>query len=226
MDKQQQIIQLRLRKLGLLIFDARNSARRNVQECADAIGVSNEKFQAFEKGEIAPSLPELENLAFFLDIPIEHFWGGESLSARIKPENVQQKEQLRKIRDRVIGVTLRAARTKLNFSAKELSLATLVPEEKINEYELGSCPVPLPELEIMAKALDLRVEDLVDQRGPIGKWRTERIETHHFFELNSELREFICTPVNLPYINLAVRLSQLSVEKLRKIAESILEITF
>jgi len=226
MDKQQQMFQLRLRKLGLLIFDARNSARRSVQECAGAIGVATEKYQALEKGEIAPSLPELENLAFFLDIPIEHFWGGESLSARIKPENVQQKEQLMKIRDRLIGASLRAARMKLNFSAKELSLATLVPEEKINEYELGSCPVPLPELESLAKALDLRVEDLVDQRGPIGKWRTERIETNRFFELDPILRQFICTPVNLPYINLAVRLSQFSAEKLRKIAESILEITY
>jgi transcriptional regulator with XRE-family HTH domain len=226
MDKQQQMMQLRLRKLGLLIFDARNSARRSVPECADVIGVSNEEFQAFEKGENAPSLPEMENLAFFLEIPIEHFWGGESLTARIKPENVQQKEQLRKIRDRLIGASLRAARTSLNFSAKELSLATLIPEEKINEYELGSCPVPLPELEILAKALEIRVEDLIDQRGPMGKWRTEKIETARFFELEPGLRQFICTPVNLPYLNLAVRLSQLSVEKLRKIAESILEITF
>ncbi len=210
----------------MLIFDARNSARRSVQECADAIGVSHEEYQAYERGESAPSLPEIENLAFYLDIPIEHFWGGESLSARVKPENVQQKEQLRKIRDRLIGASLRAARARLNFSAKELSLATLIPEEKINEYELGSCPVPLPELEILAKALDLRVEDLIDQRGPIGKWRAERIESARFFELEPDLRKFICTPVNLPYVNLAVRLSQLSVEKLRKIAESILEITF
>jgi transcriptional regulator with XRE-family HTH domain len=226
MDKQQQMMQLRLRKIGLLIFDGRNSARRSIQECADAIGVSAEKFQAFEKGENAPSLPEIENLAYFLDIPIEHFWGGESLTARIKPENVQQKEQLRKIRDRLIGVALRAARSRLNFSAKELSLATLIPEDKINEYELGSCPVPLPDLEILAKALDIRVEDLIDQRGPIGKWRTEKLETARFFELEPGLRQFICTPVNIPYLSLAVRLSQFSVERLRKIAESILEITF
>ncbi len=226
MDKQQQMMQIRMKKLGLLIFDARSSARRTQQECADAIGVPPEDYQAYEKGEKAPSLPELENLAYYLDVSLEHFWGAESLTSRTRPENVQQKEQLRKIRDRVIGASLRAARQKHNLSLAVLAENTALPEDLLGKYELGACAVPLPDLETLSKALDLPIDDLVDSHGPIGRWRTERYETVQFLELEPELRQFVTKPVNLPYVRLAIRLSQMSVEKLRHIAESILEITY
>jgi transcriptional regulator with XRE-family HTH domain len=226
MNKTQQMISIRSKKLGLLILDARLSARRSVQECADAIGVSVDDFQGYEKGEKAPSLPELENLAYYLDISIDHFWGAESLSARRKPENVQQKEQLRNLRNRVIGASLRASRTKLNLSLQDLATKTAIPEDKLNQYESGVCPAPLSELEILSSALEIPVIDLIDQRGPVGKWRVEKIEVDHFLTLDPEVRQFVCKPVNLPYINLAKRLSLMSVEKLRAIAETILEITY
>ncbi len=226
MDKQQQMMQIRMRKLGLLIYDARSSARRTTQECADAIGVSHEDYLAYEKGEKAPSLPELENLAYYLDINLEHFWGVESLTARTRPENVQQKEQLRKIRDRVIGASLRAARQKHSLTLPDLAANTSLPEDLLTKYELGACAIPLPDLETLAKALDLTIDELVDSRGPIGRWRTERLETGQFLDLESELKQFVIKPVNLPYLRLAIKLSQMSVEKLRHIAESILEITY
>jgi transcriptional regulator with XRE-family HTH domain len=226
MNKQQQMMQIRLKKLGLLIYDARNSAHRSILESADAIGVSVDDYQAFEKGNKALSLPQLETLAFYLDIPLEHFWGAESLSTRKKPENIQQKEQFSKIRNRVIGASLRAARIKFNQSQQELSLVTSISEDMISQYEMGASPIPLPELEILSNALKLRIEDLIDQRGPIGKWRSEKNEIDHFLAIEPEVRQFICTPVNFPYITLAKRLSQMSVEKLRSIAETILEITF
>ncbi len=226
MDKQQQMMQIRMRKLGLLIFDARSSARRTPQECADAIGVAADVYLAYEKGEKAPSLPELENLAYYLDVNLEHFWGVESLTARTRPENVQQKEQLRKIRDRVIGASLRAARQKRSLSLPELAEKTTLPEDLLGKYELGACEIPLPDLETLSKALDLPIENLVDSHGPIGRWRNERAETAQFLELEPELKQFVIKPVNLPYLRLAMRLSQMSVEKLRHIAEAILEITY
>jgi hypothetical protein len=67
---------------------------------------------------------------------------------------------------------------------------------------------------------------LIDKRGPVGKWRAERAEIEKFLGLDPDVRQFICAPVNSPYITLAKRLSQMSVEKLRSIAETLLEITF
>jgi transcriptional regulator with XRE-family HTH domain len=226
MDKQRQMAQIRLKKLGLLIYDARKAARRSPEECADAIGITADEYQAVERGEKALSLPELENLAFFLNVPLDHFWGAQSLATRGKPENIQQKEQLRKLRDRVIGATLRDARSKSGLSLEQVSEAATIPVDTLRQYELGANPAPLPDLELLAGVLKIRVEDLIDKRGPVGKWRSERIEVEQFLGLDPEVRQFICAPVNFPYITLARRLSQMSVEKLRSIAETLLEITF
>ena len=66
---------LRTKKLGVLIRDVRLAARRNLDECAKAIGVTKGVFRAYEEGRRAPSLPELEILVYYLKLPIDHFWG-------------------------------------------------------------------------------------------------------------------------------------------------------
>jgi transcriptional regulator with XRE-family HTH domain len=226
MNKQQQLFQIRTRKLGLLMSDARNAHRRTIEETAAAIGVTIDDLQSFEKGQKAPSLPVLENLAFYLNVPIDHFWSNSSLSEKIEEEPIQQKERLRRLRNRIIGASIRMHRTQLNFSLHEISAATSIPEEQLAKYELGEESVPVPELELIAKTCDVRIEEFFDKKGPIGEWRTKQIAQNQFLDLPEELRDFVCKPVNKPYLNLAVRLSQLSVDKLRDVAEGLLEITY
>ena len=48
---------IRAKKLGVLIRDARMVAGRSVSDCADAMGVGVEVYEAFEMGDQAPSLP-------------------------------------------------------------------------------------------------------------------------------------------------------------------------
>src|SRR5512146_405506 len=115
MSNQRQLLQIRNKKLGLLIFDARKATRRNAEECARAMGVTLEQFQAFEKGAQAPALPQLELLALFLNVPLEHFWGRQSLSEASAPEGLQEKERLVLLRNRVIGTNLRLARNNANL---------------------------------------------------------------------------------------------------------------
>jgi hypothetical protein len=47
-----------------------------------------------------------------------------------------------------------------------------------------------------------------------------------FLELPPEIQQFVCKPVNRPYLELAMRLSELNAEKLRAVAEVLLEITY
>ena len=47
-----------------------------------------------------------------------------------------------------------------------------------------------------------------------------------FLELPPEIQLFASKPVNLPYLELAMRLSELNAEKLRAVAEVLLEITY
>jgi len=226
MSTYQQSMQIRGRKLGLLILDARTSRSRPPEKCAKAMGVSLEDFQAIEAGEIHPTLPQIEALAYYLDAPLDHFWGTQVLSSGAAIEPVEPPSQLVQLRQRIIGTRLKMARVALNLSITDLANKTYVSSDKIQQYESGILPTPLPELELLAEALQMRFEDLFDQRGPIGKWRNDKAAIKQFLELPADVREFISKPINQPYLELALRLSDLNVEKLRGIAEGILEITF
>ena len=48
----------------------------------------------------------------------------------------------------------------------------------------------------------------------------------HFLELPMELRQFVALAVNRPYLELARKLSTMSRDKLRSVAEDLLDITF
>ncbi len=226
MSNQRQILQIRNKKLGLLIFDARKAKRRSSEECAQALGVTPEQFQEFEKGSRAPSLPQLELLALYLDVPLEHFWGKQALSEANAPEAMQEKERLMMLRNRVIGTNLRMARNNANFSYRELAEKTGIAEEQMKRYELGEADIPTPELELLSGVLDVPIEQFYDKHGPIGKWRSQQGNYLKFLDLPPDVQQFVCKPVNRPYLELAMRLSDLSAEKLRAVAEVLLEITY
>jgi transcriptional regulator with XRE-family HTH domain len=226
MSNQRQILQIRNKKLGLLIFDARKAKRRSSEECAHALGVTLDQFQEFERGARAPSLPQLELLALYLDVPLEQFWGKRALSEANSPEAMQEKDRLLLLRNRVIGTNLRLARNNANFSYKEVSDKTGISEEKIKRYEMGEVAIPIPELELLAGMLDIPIEKFYDRHGPIGKWRSQQGNYLKFLDLPPDIQQFVCKPVNRPYLELAMRLSDLSAEKLRAVAEVLLEITY
>ncbi len=226
MEKQEQFIKLRTKMVGALMFDARQASRRTIEECAKAMDVTPEQYQCFEKGLESPSLPALESLAYFLNVPLDHFWGRQSRSQQAPPLASDSQQRLRALRDRVIGAQLKQARLDANLSAQETAEQAGISEEQLKAYEMGQKSVPLPQLDALAAALNLPVERLFDERGPIGQWRIQQQAMHDFNQLPEELKSFVVKPVNLPYLELAKRLSEMSVEKLRMIAEGLLEITY
>jgi transcriptional regulator with XRE-family HTH domain len=226
MNNNQKLITLRMHKLGVLLLDARRSTRRSIEDCAAAIGVSPETFQSFELGEAAPSLPQLEALAFYLDLPIEHFRGNEALSESSASQGVLNIDQLAQIRNRIIGTRIQMLRNERNISPDELATLTSISPEKLKAYEEGQEPISMPELETIADGLEARVESFFDDHGTIGTWRSRQIAVQKFMDLPEQHQTFVLTPINRPYLELAMRLSELSVEKLRGIAEGILEITY
>jgi transcriptional regulator with XRE-family HTH domain len=217
---------IRAKKLGLLIYDARLASRRNLDECASFLGISSETLQAYENGSQVPSLPELEILAYYLNTPLNHFWSRISRSETSQDRQIAHPERLANLRQRMIGASLRKLRSDANLTSKEISERTAIPETDLLAYELGENPIPLTELEILITALGSHIENFIDQRGPVGSWMNQQQSIQKFLELSPELQEFVCKPLNRPYLELAVRLSDLSVEKLRAIAEGLLEITY
>jgi transcriptional regulator with XRE-family HTH domain len=218
-------ITLRTKKLGVLIRDARLSARRHPEECAKAMGVTKGVFRSYEEGKRAPSLPQLELLAFYLKLPIDHFWGKASLSAESPSTEPLDMARLLELRQRMIGALLRQERTNANLSLKALGEEAGISAARLKAYELGERPIPLPELEALISVLTSRIENFFDQGGPIGQWITDEKSIRGFLQLPPDLQAFICQPVNRPYLELARKLSGMSNEQLRSVAEGLLDIT-
>jgi len=221
------LIKLRAKKLGLLIYDARLAAERSIRECAEAIGVSRYQFKAFEDGEQSPSLPVLEELASYLNLPLDHFWHNVALSPTVAEDvnNAILSIQLSD-RDKEIGQFLREKREEQNLSVEDLSERTSQDVNQLILFEAGEDSIPMPVLEILIKELNIPLNQIIDHYGNAGSWRAQKYRVNQFLELPIDMQEFICKSINHPYLELAMRLSGLSSDKLRSIAESLLEITY
>lgn len=218
-------ITIREKKLGLLIRDARMAERRSIKECADAIGVKPGIFRAFEEGRRSPSLPELEALVYFLKLPIAQFWGTETISDGPEPMTIEDITRLINLRQRMIGALLRQERTRVNMSIRHLASETGISQSRLKAYELGERPVTVPELESILAVMGGRIENFFDQSGPVGDWMNSQRAMQKFRDLPAELQDFVCQPVNRPYLELAMKLSSMSRDKLRSVAEGLLDIT-
>jgi transcriptional regulator with XRE-family HTH domain len=181
--------------------------------------------ETFEIGDASPSLPELEALAFYLQVPLEQFWAREVSTAEKAGSLRFDSERLLAIRQRMIGAQVRQARFDTGLSLEELAEKSGLERDQLAIYEVGEQPIPLPELESLANALARPLRDFHDNRGPIGTWLKQQRVLQNFAELTPEMQDFLSKPINRPYLELAQRLSEMNVEKLRAVAEGLLEIT-
>lgn len=218
-------LKIRSKILGVLIRDARQMAGKSVEDCAQVIGVEVPTFEDFELGDKAPSLPELELLAYYLDVPLEHFWGRSLMSEKDAASRSLDRQQLVGLRQRVIGTLIRQAREDSALSLEETAQNIGIAQAELEACEMGEASLNLPLLEALSKVLNRPIQHFVDQHGPVGTWASQRRTVEGFLELPSELQEFVAKPVNHPYLEMAQRLSEMSVEKLRALGEGILEIT-
>jgi transcriptional regulator with XRE-family HTH domain len=221
---QDQAIQLRTKIIGVLLRDARLAAGKSMKELGDVIGLSGSTISSIERGTNSPSLPELELLAFYLGVPINHFWSDDIVSQEPHPTENLETESLLGLRHRTIAAMLRQARNERNLSQKELAQRTDISASRIRRYESGETPVPLPELETLAGSLGYRVEDFADTSGPVGEWITRQQAAHELDQLPKNLKEFIADPSNRRFLELAQHLSSVPIEKLRALAEGLTEL--
>jgi transcriptional regulator with XRE-family HTH domain len=213
----------RAKILGVLIRDARLHASRSTAECAGVLTIAEETFLAAERGDHVLSLPDLEVLALYLKVPISHFWSNQVMGVN---EQVEYGDLLA-MRQRIVGALLRQARMQATRSVQDLANELKVEPEQIQKYELGQEPIPLIRLERLARYLAVSLDYFLDsQRGPLAGHEIEQKIQRRLDNLPPEIRAFIAEPINISYLETAKRLSELDVNKLRNIAEGILDITY
>ena len=123
-----------------MILDPRLAVDKNLNEVAEAIGVSTRTLGEIESGKKAISLPELEALAFTLGMPMEHFWGNKAKSVETDDKALPRTAQYIELRQRIIATALRLARQKAEISLHSLTEKIGITKSQLKRYEGGDAP--------------------------------------------------------------------------------------
>ena len=217
-----QTTQLRTKMLGAVLRQARTAAGRTLKETAAMIGVSSAILASYERGARGISLPELELLGYGLQAPLHRFLRptrNETVRAEVNPA------VLISLRQHYIGAMIRSRRTEVEMSLRDLAKFTGVPGARLSSYEQGERPIPVAELEAISTALNRDLGFFQDARGPVGEWQATQEAFEAFLKMPPDLRDFIVSSNNEPYLRMAQRLSDIPVEKVRSLGEGFLEIT-
>jgi transcriptional regulator with XRE-family HTH domain len=225
----EKLVLLRAKKAGLFIHQAREKNAQTIDNCAFWLNMNREDFQAVENGDLSLSLPQLESLSYLLGTSFDYFIKGPS--TKFGSEETFNREvnlQLLDLRNHIISTLLKQHRQEKGISLEDFSKSTLIPVDALQEYETGSAPIPFFDLEIMIEKLSLSLEEFFSAGGPFGHRTIQPVAavSSPVENLPADILDFVTKPVNRPYLELAMRLSQMEAEKLRSIAASLLEITY
>lgn len=216
---------LRRKIVGVLLQHARQRARRTLEEVAEALGVAPEVITDFEWGRRDISLVELEILAYLYRVPVAYFWSEDITDAR--PNGQLPVAAIMDLRRRIIAVLLQQARIEAGHSREELAQLLDCPPTRIAAYEAAERDIPLVELETIAQFLGVPISYFFDQGiQPTGESLPDMEELRQLAELPAEVRRFIIQPGSILYLRAAMQLSALPASMLRRLGESILDITY
>jgi transcriptional regulator with XRE-family HTH domain len=213
------------KKTGVLLKSARTQKGESKKTCGEIIGTTSRMISKYEAGEKSPSLPELEVLAYYLDVPLERFWEDLAPDDQNKMDSLANLEQRIEIRNLKIGASMRKYRQEAKLTMKEVSEKVGLTTYRLKSYEQGKFPVPVAELNAILRLYGRELGDLVVDSGPIANWAHAKQAGSDFVELPKDLQDFVLKPINRPYLEIAVKLSKMSVDKMRDVAEGLLDIT-
>jgi transcriptional regulator with XRE-family HTH domain len=222
-----QTIAIRNRIIGILVKRARASAGKNQRECAEFLGCSPYAYGQYERGTQGLSLPQLEALAYFLNVPANSLWD----DAVAPPEEVQEEslplDQILLLRRKMLAVKFRQCRQAAGFSQWQMGELLGCSAYMVSQYEHGTRDIPLAELELAAERCGHSLAEFMDDETiPLGQAEQQRRLIARLEELPPDVRDFVLKPTNALYLRIAMLLSTMKADQLRQIAENLLDITY
>ena len=219
-----EVYAIRARMLGVLIRDAREASGFSVEELAEAVDATAETVQEWEYGDAVPSLPQVELLAYVLQIPISHFWGGETFAEQRSKRAIDALEYSI-VRSRMIGLTVATLRQQQSLERAELAEQVGITDEELQAYEMGDAEIPMTIMVTLASALGVSLSHFLDGSGRVGNFIEFQQMTELFAKMPDDVREFLAVPSNEAFIRVAMSLAHIPTENLRSLAEGLIDIT-
>ena len=222
-----QSIALRNKIIGILVKRARIRTNMSQQDCAEFLGCSPFMFSQYEQGRRGLSLPQLEALAYLLDVPPESLWDETYSVPDQGAEETLPMTQLIQLRKKELAIRFRQCRQNAGLTQAEMGDLLGRSAYIVSQYEHGRRDIPLAELETIVEQCDQSLADVFEGHTiPSGQADQARQALTRLDELPPEVREFVLRPTNMLYLRIAILLSALKADSLRQIAETILDITY
>jgi transcriptional regulator with XRE-family HTH domain len=220
-------ILIRNKIIGALLRKARTDAKKTVQECAQTLGIDPAFITRAEEGRESLTLPQLESLGRILKTPLSYFLQTEELPEEAPSQQRIPYPEIMQLRRKIIGVTLRQARQEAGRTLDEIASSLGYTPEYLERVEFGEAFVPLVQLQVWGDMLGIpftafTAEDVI----PLSAEEPSRRDLTGLDHLPPEVRGFIVKPINIPYLQIAMNLSEMPAETLRQIASGLLEITY
>jgi transcriptional regulator with XRE-family HTH domain len=207
--------------IGVLLRAARLRAGKTAKQCADWLGCSPHVFSQYEYGRRPISLPELELLARLFRVPVRHLWDDEIAVLHVQSTEAPVQKILA-LRNKETGVLLREARSRAGMTQKQCAEILGTSADTVSKYEHGSKAIPFAHLELLARSLGVAVSDFRDRELEDASGSELLPPDEAWASLPPEIKRFICDASNLPYLEMALRLSELPADSLRHLAEAML----
>jgi transcriptional regulator with XRE-family HTH domain len=210
---------LQLKVLGVLIRMAREKSRRAIPDVAARIGVTPARIRQYERGDREITMPELERLALFVQVPLSFFLSNkvESLETKIQPPTEAEIRAHRAM----IGAKLKQARLMAGKSKEQLAQDIGVRAATIVRYERGLKDIPITELERLAKVLHVTLMYFIEDRAA-NKETLALLDLEILAQMPDDVREFVIDPSNTPFLRMAMKFRDLPKNKLQELGEVML----
>lgn len=203
------------------LIKAREASGKTIKEISTLLNIPASRLKNYEKGKYVPSLPELESISYIYRIPLFALLGNGNIDHFIHEPDQDQFQQLIEIRQEIISTRLLLAREKLAMSYKELTEKTGISNGTIKRYEAGNVSPPVDELIRLCEALNISINNLVDNESPIGTWQELQLMNSNLRKMPTELVAFFIQENNSAYLTLAKQLSSIGFEKLNNLSQSL-----
>lgn len=212
-DTMRQRLELRNRILGAMIMQVRTRRNFSRDDLSMATNLTMEEIAAYELGQVPIPVTDLEDITRILQVDIYDWIDSYAIPTRdlvLKPFKLAEPQAQQHV-----------AMSEEKTTAQLEVLASAIQEPEASKPQTAQTPVPTVD-ETQSVVSKTKAENLEPARPQIAS----DIDFLQNVNLPAELVEFISNPVNRQYLILASNLSNMPADQLRRIAESLLEITF
>lgn len=211
-ETMRQRLELRNRILGAMIMQARSRRNFSRDDLSMATNLTIEEITDYELGQVPIPVTDLEDITHILQIDVFDWIDSYAIPTRditFKPFKIADLQP-----------------QKVLATVDEPAAPT---SQEIPTAPLEAQPQPAPLVETSAAPVESPAQKVEEPTPPISQIQPSQPLTDLDLtagNLPAELVDFISNPVNRQYLLLANNLSHMPADQLRRIAESLLEITF